>query len=117
MNRNTVPRWDKGELTDLVVVLRAESSELSELPYDLLQAGRKLSFSLADIFPNLSYPVLDELDRQYLDILFEAQIKHDPGRMSDNATQDFILRHVFGIRSGINKARHRFTPCITSTAS
>ena len=90
-------RWDKGELTDLVVVLRAESSELSQLPYDLLQAGRKLSFSLADIFPNLSYPVLDELDRQYLDILFEAQIKHDPGRMSDNATQDFILRHVFGI--------------------
>jgi hypothetical protein len=39
-----------------VVVLRAETQELRTLPYDLLQAGRQLSFSLRDLFPNLSYP-------------------------------------------------------------
>jgi hypothetical protein len=93
-------RWDKGELTDLVIVLRAESSELSDLPYDLLKAGRKLSFSLADIFPNLSYPVIEKLDRQYLDKLYEVQKRLDPGRMGDNATRDFILSHVFGISPG-----------------
>jgi hypothetical protein len=30
-------RWDRGEHTDLVVVLRSASSDLDSLPYDLLQ--------------------------------------------------------------------------------
>ena len=93
-------RWDRGEPTELVVVLRAESSDLNSLPYDLLQAGRKLAFSLGDIFPNLSYPVLDGLDRSDLDALHQAQIQHSPGNLGDNATKDFILQHVFEIAPG-----------------
>lgn len=89
--------WDRGEHTDLVVVLRLQDAELESLPYDLLQAGRKLSFNLGDLFPNLSYPVIEKLDRSLLDSLFEAQRKSPPDRMGDNATNDFILRHVFGI--------------------
>jgi len=89
--------WDRGEHTDLVVVLRLQDAELESLPYDLLQAGRKLSFNLGDLFPNLSYPVIEKLDRSLLDSLFEAQHKSPPDRMGDNATKDFILRHVFGI--------------------
>ncbi|GAB2197424.1 BREX-3 system phosphatase PglZ [Sessilibacter sp. MAH4] len=89
--------WDRGEHTDLVVVLRLQDAELEYLPYDLLKAGRKLSFNLGDLFPNLSYPVIEKLDRSLLDSLFEAQRKSPPDRMGDNATKDFILRHVFGI--------------------
>jgi hypothetical protein len=89
--------WDRGEHTDLVVVLRLQDAELESLPYDLLQAGRKLSFNLGDLFPNLSYPVIEKLDRSLLDSLFEAQYKSPPDRMGDNATKNFILRHVFGI--------------------
>lgn len=89
--------WDRGEHTDLVVVLRLQDAELESLPYDLLQAGRKLSFNLGDLFPNLSYPVIEKLDRSLLDELFDAQRKSPPDRMGDNATKDFILRHVFGI--------------------
>ncbi len=63
----------------------------------LLQAGRKLSFNLGKIFPNLSYPVIEKLDRSLLDALFDAQSKASPDHMGDNATKDFILRHVFGI--------------------
>jgi len=70
---------------------------LAALPYDLLQAGRKLSFSLGDLFPNMSYPVVEQLDRSLLDSLFDAQKKTSPDRMGDNATKDFILRHVFGV--------------------
>lgn len=90
-------RWDHGEHTDLVVVLRSPSSDLDSLPYDLLQAGRRLSFNLGDLFPNLSYPVVAALDAQDLDALFRAQIQHTPGNMGDNATKDFALRHVFEI--------------------
>jgi hypothetical protein len=89
--------WDRGEHTDLVVVLRLQDAELESLPYDLLQAGRKLSFNLGDLFPHLSYPVIEKLDRSLLDALFEAQRKSPPDRKGDNATKDFILRHVFGI--------------------
>lgn len=89
--------WDRDDHTDLVVVLRLQDAELAALPYDLLQAGRKLSFSLGDLFPNMSYPVVEQLDRSLLDSLFDAQKKTSPDRMGDNATKDFILRHVFGV--------------------
>jgi hypothetical protein len=90
-------RWDRGEHTDLVVVLRSQASDLSGLPYDLLQAGRRLSFNLGDIFPNLSYPVVTALDRGDLDALYEAQKRYAPGQLGDNATKEFVLRHVFEI--------------------
>lgn len=89
--------WDMGEHTDLVVILRLQDAELAALPYDLLQADRKLSFSLGDLFPNMSYPVVEQLNRSLLDSLFDAQKKISPDRMGDNATKDFILRHVFGV--------------------
>ncbi|SHK89852.1 PglZ domain-containing protein [Desulfatibacillum alkenivorans DSM 16219] len=90
-------RWDRGEHTDLVVVLRSQASDLNGLPYDLLQAGRKLSFNLGDIFPNLSYPVVIALDTGDLDALYDAQKGHAPGQLGDNATKEFVLRHVFEI--------------------
>ncbi len=90
-------RWDHGEHTDLVVVLRSPSSDLDSLPYDLLQAGQRLSFNLGDLFPNLSYPVVAALDAQDLDALYRAQLQHPPGNMGDNATKEFALRHVFEI--------------------
>ena len=90
-------RWDRGEPSDLVVVLRSPASDLTRLPYDLLQASRRLSFNLGDIFPNLSYRVVAALDRGDLDALYEAQKRYAPGMLGDNATKDFVLRHVFGI--------------------
>jgi hypothetical protein len=90
-------RWDRGEKTDLVVVLRSQASDLGFLPYDLLRAGRRLSFSLGDVFPNLSYPVVTALDRGDLNTLYEAQNRHAPGQLGNNATKEFILRHVFEI--------------------
>jgi len=89
--------WDRGEHTDLVVILWLQDAELESLPYDLLQVGRKISFNLGDLFPSLSYPVIEKLDRSLLDALYDAQRKSHPDRMGDNATKDFILRHVFGI--------------------
>lgn len=93
-------RWDAGEETALVVVLRCGVSGLEALdvlPYDLLQAGRKLSFNLGDIFPHLSYPVVAALDRADLDALYDAQARYAPGPLGDNATKEFALRHVFEI--------------------
>lgn len=89
--------WDSGEITDLVVILRSATDDLSSLPYDLLYVGRKLSFNLGELFPNLSYPVIESLDRNNLDALYQAQMRYKPEKLGDNATKDFILRHVFEI--------------------
>jgi hypothetical protein len=90
-------RWDRGEQTDLVVLLRLQTNDLISLPHDLLLAGRRLSFNLADIFPNLSYSVVAALDRSDLDTLHEAHKRYAPGPLGDNATKEFVLRHVFEI--------------------
>ncbi len=87
--------WDLGESTGLVVVLRLPNTALDALPYDLLRAGRKLAFSLSELFPHLSYPVVEQLDRSLLDALYQACQPAE--RLGDNATRDFILRHGFGI--------------------
>ncbi len=76
--------WDQGESTDLVVILRLPDTELDSLPYDLLQAGRRLSFTLGEIFPHLSYPVIEQLDRSLLDLVFAAQAQAAPERLGDN---------------------------------
>ena len=89
-------RWDRSEQTGSAVVLRCTAGGLDSLPYDLLQAGRRLSFSLGEIFAKLSYPVLAALDRADLDALYEAR-RHAPGVLGENDTKEFILRHVFKI--------------------
>ena len=81
------------------IVVRLQDSDSDRLPYDLIQRGRKLSFSLGDLFPDLSYPVIEKLEKIHLDDLFNAQIDYSPGRLGDYATKDFILRHVFRIAS------------------
>ena len=89
--------WDHGGHTDLMVIVRVQDSELGHLPYDLLKRGHTLAFGLGALFPHLSYPVIERLDHKYLDAIFEAQHKYAPDRMGENASKDFILRHVFGI--------------------
>lgn len=95
--------WDRGEITDLVVVLQADRHRLSTLPYDMLQVGRQLSFNLGELFPKLSYPVIASLDRSDLDALYHAQARHRPDRLGDNATREFVLLHVFQVAPALIK--------------
>ena len=88
-------RWERGEGAGLEVVVRTEGHDPAALPYDLVQAGRQLSFGLDDLFPALAYPVVASLDRSDLDALHGAQERHRPNRLGDDATRDFVLRHVF----------------------
>ena len=90
-------RWDQGETSDLVVVLRSGAADLRSLPFDLLEASRRLSFSLVELFPNMSQTVVSTLDPANLDALYDAHHNYAPGVLGDNATREFVLRHVFGI--------------------
>lgn len=89
--------WDKGLTTDLVVVLRSREQDLSRLPFDLLKAGRQLTFALHQIFPGLNYPVVAGLDRVHLDAAYAAYPKHGAPQLTERETKDFVLTHCFGI--------------------
>lgn len=93
--------WDRGESSDLVVVSSAATHGLSNLPYDLLQAGRQLAFTLGDLFPRLSYPVVATLDRADLDVLYHAQTRNNADPIGDDATKDFVLLHVFDLDANL----------------
>lgn len=90
-------KWDENLEKEQAVVVHVTQDDLQTLPYDLLQAGRRLHFSLAGIFPNFSYPVLAALDKSDLDALYLAQKDLASERLGDRSSKDFILRHVFSI--------------------
>lgn len=90
-------QWDKGQHTDLVVVLRSAEQQLNKLPFDLLKAGRALTFALHHLFPKLNYPVIAWLDRAYLDAVDEAYQKHDGDLLTERETKDFVLMQCFSI--------------------
>ena len=92
-------RRDRGERVDAVVVLRSPQAHFEVLPSDILQTGRRLSFSIGDLFSNLSRSVLATLEPRDLDALYDAEQRHRSDLRGDNATKEFVLRHVFGIVS------------------
>lgn len=79
-----------------LVVATTDSDQ--PIPFDVhsaaAQVSRVLTFGLGSLFPPLTPSVVAELDRDDLDALFRAQRIHQPGRLGENATKDFILRHV-----------------------
>ena len=93
--------WDRGDQTNLVVLLHTLQEDVTKLPFDLLEYAQRerrlLRFSRAELFPNLSPAVLDELDSSAFDVLHHALALNEPGVLGDNATKDFLLRHVFEI--------------------
>jgi len=97
-------RLDARERINLIVIANGDESVLNTLPFDILTRAKTISLSLANVFPTLSYPVLRDLEPQYVDQLYEAQIRFKPGVLGENATKDFILRHIFEIAAELIKS-------------
>ena len=90
-------RRDRDDLADVVAVVTAARHE-HVVPYDLLRASRRLSFRLDDLFPRLSWAVVQGMDPSDLDALHAAQAQEPPKRrLGLLETRRFALRHVFGI--------------------
>jgi hypothetical protein len=87
--------WDMGMKTELVVILHSNNSSLNYLPFDLYKAGRKFYFKIADIFPNFSPPILEALDRNLLDVLYQYKSNFPKERIGDLSTIYFILKYVY----------------------
>jgi hypothetical protein len=89
--------WDNGLQTELVVIIHTREVNLNSLPYDLLETGKKFSFSIAHVFPAFSPYILGILDKSFLDILYSFHEKFPKDKASDYSTIDFLLRYVYKI--------------------
>jgi hypothetical protein len=94
-------KWDKGQETENAVLLHSRGSDPNAVPYDLLKAGKLASISIDQIFPKLSYPVVEKLGREYFDDLFEAYKRYRGGQVGETKTKEFILENVFGINPNL----------------
>ena len=90
--------WDRGEdAPSKALVLQLRGTDPNILPWDYLSIGRKVNLSLADLFPMLSYGVIQQIDSEHHEALFTAHKKYAEQPLGGSATKDFILTHIFRI--------------------
>lgn len=90
--------WEAGEANAPgALVIQVRDSSTAELPWDYLRQARKVSLSLAELFPKLSYAVLRQLGSEILPSLFEAQARHATQAMGEAATKEFVLTHIYRV--------------------
>jgi hypothetical protein len=90
--------WDRGEAAPAkALVLHLRGTNVSDLPWDYLRQARRVSLSLANLFPKLSYPVVRQIGAEHHEALFAAQAKHASQALGESATKEFVLTHIFKI--------------------
>lgn len=91
------PGWERGDGKPLVVIFDERIDGFDGLPSDLLLSANQLSFGLRELFPQLDYDVMVELQPDQWTVLGDSAVK-TPGkifRASD--TEDLALRMCFKI--------------------
>jgi len=90
--------WDRGEQgAARALIIHVRGTNVDDLPWDYLRQARRVSLSLADLFPKLSHSVVREIGVEYLEPLFEAQSRHAQQSLGEGATKEFVLTHIFRI--------------------
>ena len=90
-------RKTQADAQGLVVLVPAPPAALDNLPHDILTRSRCLAFSLAELFPSLNQAVVSALEPADRAALYEAASLQQPPALGENASKDFVLRHVFGV--------------------
>jgi hypothetical protein len=90
--------WDRGVAAPAkALVLHLRGTNVADLPWDYLRQARRVSLSLANLFPRLSYPVVRQIGAENHEALFAAQSKHASQALGESATKEFVLTHIFKI--------------------
>ena len=90
-------RWNAGETVEMIVVFKPGELEFETLPADVLVRAHRLSFTLRDVFPRLSYGVVSQLETVHFEALFRAQTQYASHPLGEELTKAFVLQHVFSI--------------------
>lgn len=91
--RATWDRGDDGPAKALILQLRSRTT--GELPWDYLRRARRVSLSLADLFPKLSYSVIRQIPLEHYDVLYTSEARYAMQILGESATKEFVLTHIF----------------------
>lgn len=93
-------RWDNSGKTQTVIIVQSHN-ETEHLPYDIVMKSKEIRLSLMDVFPQLNYVILQNLDKIFYQKLFTAHQKlkeqNKSFQKSPKETIYFLLRSVFSI--------------------
>ncbi|MFC1776122.1 BREX-3 system phosphatase PglZ [Pseudomonadota bacterium] len=78
-----------------VISVNTDVYNVDELPFDILSRSKRLSMSLGECFPGIHPEVLKALQLDELNDLDKALAQNAPGKLSELASCDFVLRHVY----------------------
>jgi len=90
-------KWDDRQALQVIILVPDTPCASRRLPFDVVTDARSVEFSLGQLFPQLDYSVVRGLDPSNYDALYDAVLSASPGCLGENATKEFILRHVFEI--------------------
>jgi hypothetical protein len=74
-------------------IILVSGGPLTNIPYDLYQQAHKVTLSLHQFFPRLSYPVLQVLSTEQIEKLGECDPPHNT--LSRQKTVEYLLQEVF----------------------
>jgi len=86
----------RDEQSSVAIVVNDDAQGLDDLPWDLLQQGKKIPLDAAALFPAMDTRVLEVLTLEDLPLLYRAIELYQPERMNFVGSLDFVLRHVYG---------------------
>lgn len=93
------PLLGSADPVGLVICVSAPAAALDDLPYDILASARRVSLSVATLFPRLDQAVLRTLAPDDWEALHLAESRTTATSvLGESATKDYVLRHVFGIQ-------------------
>ena len=81
-----------------LLVVVPNPDDRRRVPFDVLSKAQEFSYGLADIFPQLSYNIVSQLELDQLDMLWDAVIRENPDRLGENFTKEFVMKHVFQMK-------------------
>jgi hypothetical protein len=92
-------QWDQGKQHKLILAFCVNKTRLaSVIPYDLWVKAKKIHLTLHTLFPQLSYPVVSELQPSEINRLFKAyQLFTGTKPLGENASTKYVLTRVYPI--------------------
>ena len=91
------PAWESGKGNPLIILFDDRINGFDGLPSDLLLSANELSFGLREIFPQLDYDVLSELQPDQWTVLSEFASKTPGKNFRSSDTEELALRLCFKI--------------------
>jgi hypothetical protein len=90
--------WDMGQDgPSKALILHLRVTNIGDLPWDYLSRARRVSLSLANLFPKLSYTVVRQIGPEHHEALYAAQARYAAQSLGESATKEFILTHIFRV--------------------